>query len=281
MARRKGASPDDYSIDEQFAKYRGGFVKSVILERSGVPGFDRYPFHLPAIRNLSSLPLDPHMTFIIRENGSGKSTLVEAIAVAAGFNAEGGTKNFNFATRRSESPLHELITLARGVYRERDGYFLRAESYFNVATEIERLDKEPYGGAKIISYYGGKSLHEQSHGESFLALVDNRFGDNGLYILDEPEAALSPMRQLTLLHRMNQLIDKGGCQFIMATHSPILMAYPGATIYHLGQDGLTEVKYTETEHYRLTLDFLTNHERYLHHLFRDPDSSGELELFDE
>src|SRR5205085_2393360 len=148
---------------------------------------------------------------------TGKSTLIEAIAVAAGFNAEGGTKNFRFSTRSSESDLNEALVLARGVKRERDGFFLRAESLFNVATEIESLG--------VLGYYGGRSLHEQSHGESFLALVGNRFGGAGLYILDEPEAALSPSRQLALLKIVDHLVQNMRSQFIIATHSPILMAY--------------------------------------------------------
>jgi predicted ATPase len=176
-------------------------VRFVRLVREGVPSFERSPFSIPAIRELDELALDPKVTFLVGDNGTGKSTLVEAIAVTAGFNAEGGSKNFAFASRSSESELHRHIRIARGARRPRDGFFLRAESYFNVATEIERLDAEP-GGAPVIDSYGGLSLHEQSHGESFLALLRNRFGGDGLYILDEPEAALSPNRQLAMLALM-------------------------------------------------------------------------------
>ncbi len=168
------------------------------------------------------------MTYFVGENGSGKSTLLEAIAVAAGFNAEGGSMNFHFSTRSSESALAGALRLVRSVRRPRTGFFLRAESFFNLATAIEQLDKDP-GGSPIIDSYGGRSLHEQSHGESFLAVALHRFGPQGLYVLDEPEAALSPLRQMSMLRRMRDLVHQG-CQFIVATHAPILLAYPGASI---------------------------------------------------
>jgi predicted ATPase len=244
------------------------FVRAVALLREKIADADRYPFDIPAIRALDTLELHPKVTFLVGENGSGKSTLVEAIAVAAGYNAEGGGKNFNFASRKSESDLHTALRLVRGTRRPKTGYFLRAESYFNVATEIERLDREP-GGNRIIDSYGGKSLHEQSHGESFLALVQNRFGDDGFYILDEPEAALSPQRQLAFLVSLHELVRNGSSQFVIATHSPILLAYPEALIYHLGPDGIAKTLYEETEHYSLTRDFLVNRERYLRRLLGD------------
>src|SRR4051794_26740498 len=172
------------------------YLRAVRLVRDSVPDFNVYPFSIPSIRSLEQLDLDAKVTFLIGENGAGKSTLIEAIAVLAGFNAEGGSKNFQFGTRRSESCLHQFMRPVRGHRRPRDGFFLRAESYFNVATEIERLDAEPSRGPRIINNYGGVSLHEQSHGESFLALAKHRFGGHGLYILDEPEAALSPNASL-------------------------------------------------------------------------------------
>ena len=188
------------------------FVSRISLQRDKVESFDHYPFSLPAFRGLDQIDLHPKMTIFVGENGSGKSTLLEAVAVSLGFNAEGGGKNFRFDTRPSHSPLHEYLRVAKGVRRPKDGFFLRAESFFNVATEIERLDSEP-GGGRIISSYGGRSLHEQSHGEAFLALVTNRFRGDGLYILDEPEAALSPQRQLAVLSRIHDLVDEGS-QFI-------------------------------------------------------------------
>lgn len=208
--------------------------------------------------------LDTPVTFLVGENGSGKSTLLEAIAVSCGFNAEGGTRNFTFSTRATHSELGEYITVAKRRY-PRDGFFLRAESFYNVATNIDEMDEEPSFSPRLIDSYGGVSLHSQSHGESFLALVQNRFGGEGLYLLDEPEAALSPTRQLTLLGEMHQLVERNS-QFIIATHSPILMAYPGARIYELSENGIASVEYRETEHYQLTLRFLENPERMLRYL---------------
>ena len=221
-----------------------------------------FPFTLPAIRSLTRLPLHPNVTFLVGENGSGKSTLLEAIAVGMGFNAVGGSKNFKFATYESHSVLHDHLRLVRGFERPRDGFFLRAESFYNVSSEIERLDEEPWGGPPIKSYFGGKSLHVQSHGESFLTLFMERFRGQSFYMLDEPEAALSPQRQLALISRLHQLVGQR-CQFIIATHSPILMAYPNALIYEFGEHGIREIAYQDTEHYRVTHDFLANPERML------------------
>jgi predicted ATPase len=243
------------------------FVHHLKLLRDTVASFDRYPFNLPAVRDLDELPFHPKVTFIVGEIGSGKSTLLEAIAVALGFNAEGGTKNFNFGTRLSHSELHAHLRMSRGFRRPRDGFFFRAESYFNLATNIEELDREPARSRKIIESYGGRSLHEQSHGESFLALVMNRFGGHGLYILDEPEAALSPQRQLAVLARIHDLV-LGGSQFIIATHSPILMAYPESWIYSCTATGLARTQYEETEHFLVTRGFLANPQRTLRTLLR-------------
>ncbi|MFO1450725.1 MAG: AAA family ATPase [Opitutaceae bacterium] len=238
------------------------YLRRVTLLRDRIDSFDRFPFGLPAIRTLDHLDLHPKVTFLIGENGSGKSTLLEAIAVRLGFNAEGGSRNFRFGTRESHSELHQYLRITKGLKRPRDGYFLRAESFFNVATEIEELDAQPHAGPRIIDSYGGRSLHEQSHGESFLALMVERFGGQGVYLLDEPEAALSPKRQLAVLTRIHDLVNADS-QFIIATHSPILMAYPDATIYACGPDGLTPVAYEETDHFRITRDFLANPERML------------------
>ena len=242
------------------------YVGRVSLRREKVDSFDRYPFSLAAVRTLDQLDLHPKLTFFIGENGSGKSTLLEAIAISLGFNAEGGTKNFRFGTRASHSVLHEYLRIAKGVAKPKDGFFLRAESFFNVATEIEHLDAEPSFGRPVISSYGGRSLHEQSHGESFLALMTNRFGGRGFYILDEPEAALSPQRQLTVLSRIHDLIVDAS-QFVIATHSPILMAYPDSWIYECGAEGIRRIAYEDTEHYQVTKDFLANPKRMLDVLF--------------
>lgn len=241
------------------------FVHHLALRRDKVESFDRYPFNLPAVRTLERLEMHPQMTFLVGENGSGKSTLLEALAVSLGFNAEGGSKNFRFGTRLSHSELHAYLRVAKGYKAPRDGFFLRAESFFNVATEIERLDEEP-GGRGLIHSYGGRSLHEQSHGESFLALLHERFGGRGLYLLDEPEAALSPTRQLAALARIHALVQDGS-QFVIATHSPLLMAYPGAWIYRCGDGGVQRVAYEDTEHYRVTRDFIADPAAALRTLF--------------
>lgn len=238
------------------------FVSRVTLRRDIVNSFEHYPFSLPVVKNLNELNLHPRVTFLIGENGSGKSTLLEAIAVSLGFNAEGGSKNFRFDNRRSHSILHEFLRVARGIRRPKNSFFLRAESFFNVATEIEKLDAEPSFGPPIINYYGGVSLHEQSHGESFMALMTERFKGNGLFILDEPEAALSPQRQLAVLSRMHDLISDDS-QFIIATHSPILMAYPDSVIYQCNVEGIQKVDYEDTEHFQVTRDFLLNPQRML------------------
>jgi predicted ATPase len=242
------------------------YLTEIRLKREEVESFDRYPFSLAAVRPLEALELHPAVTFFVGENGSGKSTLLEAIAVACGFNAEGGSKNFRFDTRNSHSELHRFLQIARGYLRPRDGFFLRAESFFNVATEIEKLDAEPGPGPPIGPAYGKRSLHEQSHGESFLALLLNRFHGGGLYLLDEPEAALSPSRQLAVLSRLQELVQQKS-QFIIATHSPILMAYPNAWIYSFSPHGIERIAYEDTEHYRITRDFLSNPQRMLRELF--------------
>jgi predicted ATPase len=244
------------------------FVRSVVLKREQVESFETYPFSIPSIRNMSELELGSNVTLLAGENGSGKSTLVEAIAVALGFNAEGGSRNMTVSTRASHSSLHECLTVVKGARSARNGFFLRAESFFNVATHIEQLDEGPGSAAPLIAAYGGVSLHEQSHGESFLSLILNRFGPNGLYILDEPEAALSLRGNLALMRRMHDLVGEGS-QFIVATHSPILLGFPEARIYVLSEDGIAETRYEETEQYELTRSFLDDRERFLHYLFSD------------
>lgn len=210
---------------------------------------------------MGSLDFHPRVTFFVGENGSGKSTILEAIAIAAGLNAEGGSRNLRFASRSSESDLHRVIRLVRGVHRPRTAFFMRAESFFNVATQVEDLG--------VLDAYGGKSLHEQSHGEAFLSLVKHRFLDHGLYLLDEPEAALSPQRQLAFLTAMDSLVRKGGSQMLVATHSPILLSYPHSWIYLFNERGISRASLEETEHYSLTKDFLDHRERYLHRLIED------------
>jgi len=237
------------------------------LLRQNVPSFRAYPFSLPVVRNLGTLVLHPKVTYIIGENGTGKSTLLEAIAVAWGLNPEGGSRNFGFSTRPSHSDLSDVIRIVKGPSRPRDSFFLRAESFYNLGTEIERLDSEGFGPS-VINSYGGISLHEQSHGEAFFATFQERFGGGGLYILDEPEAALSPFRQMAFLSIMHDLIRQKS-QFIIATHSPIIMAYPDSAIFVLNEESIDEVSYLETEHYRVARDFLVNPQKSLQELLKD------------
>ncbi|TCO79442.1 AAA family ATPase [Marinisporobacter balticus] len=233
-------------IEDKFNQY----IREVELLKSKIPSTRQYPFDLPSVERLETLKFHPNVTFMIGENGSGKSTLLEAISVSCGFNPEGGSKNFNFATKATHSNLYQYLKLIKGVKKPRDGFFLRAESFYNVASNIEEL------GSDLLNSYGGQSLHAQSHGESFMSLVLNRFRGKGLYILDEPEAALSPTRQLALLSRIHQLVEDDS-QFVIATHSPIIMAYPNAKIYDV-DNGYDEIEYTETDHYCITKEFLNN-----------------------
>lgn len=234
--------------------------------REKVYAIDEYPFCLPAVKTLQELHLHPKVTYFVGENGMGKSTLLEAIAIAAGFNPEGGTFNFNFSTRNSHSELEQHLRLIKGIQKPKDGFFLRAETFYNLATHIEELDQEPKSGPRIIDQFGGISLHEQSHGESFFAAFMNRFRGNGLYILDEPEAALSPLRQLSMLSRMHELVQQSS-QFIVATHSPIIMAYPDSVIYEFTEDGLRKTNLENTGHYSIFKQFFEDKERLLFHLF--------------
>ncbi|HEX6748655.1 MAG TPA: AAA family ATPase [Longimicrobium sp.] len=239
------------------------YLGEVRLRRDEVPSFERYPFSLPAVRGLHRLPLHPSVTYFVGENGSGKSTLLEAIAVACGFNPEGGALHeVEFATRESHTDLHRWLDVRIPGRLEMRGYFLRAESFYNVATAVERQDEEKWMKAlprRNRDLYGGRALHEQSHGEAFLALFEHRLHGRMLVLLDEPEAALSPIRQmsfLTLLHRH----VRAGAQFVIASHSPIVLAYPVAWIYHFGEEGVRRTEYEETEHYQVYRDFLQNRE---------------------
>jgi predicted ATPase len=243
------------------------FLHSVSIDRGFVTDWDDHPFSVPAIQRLETLELHPKVTFFVGENGSGKSTLLEGIAEKLGFNIEGGTKNTNLEIGEYSSPLTRCLRLSRTSIRPMDGFFLRAESFFNFATLI---DEEKYG----TWCYGGKSLHEQSHGESFLATMQHRLGGHGLYLFDEPEAALSPQRQLSMLVRLHDLVDDFS-QFIIATHSPLIMAYPDAWIYHFGPEGIQRIDYEDTEHYQITRSFMRDPKIMLKRLLRRED---ELDL---
>ena len=233
------------------------------ISLTGQPDSDSYLCRLPVVRHLmeqSILSFSHPVTFFVGENGTGKSTLLEAIAVAYGFNAEGGSRNFDFSTEDTHSELYRHLTLSKSSY-PKDGFFLRAESFYNAASYLNEIYASEFR-TKQETPYGEISLHEQSHGESFLALVQNRFRGQGVYLLDEPEAALSPTRQLSLLCLIDELVKRDS-QFIIANHSPILMAYPNAVIYQFGEDGIEQVDYRETEHYRVTRHFLENPEHML------------------
>ena len=240
------------------------YIKSIYVNIEESVQSNEYPFSLPAVKNLTQLQFHPNITFLIGENGSGKSTILEAIATSYGFNPEGGTRNFNFSSFSSHSTLHDYIRVVKGAERPLDGFFFRAESFYNVATNIEELNREVPG---LLNSYGGTSLHAQSHGESFMSIFLHRFRGNSMYILDEPEAALSPSRQLTFIARLHELVEQG-CQFIIATHSPILMAYPNSIVYEI-KDDYQEVNARDTDHYQITKAFLDSPERMLQILMND------------
>lgn len=249
------------------------YVREVRISKE-IPG-NNYLSRLPMVRSLyemSGLSFHKKVTFIVGENGVGKSTLIEGLAVAMGFNPEGGTVNFNFATNDSHSDLHAYLTVSRGYKRHRDGFFLRAESFYNVASNIDEMDADPIDIPKVITNYGGVSLHKQSHGESFMALVENRFRGNGLYILDEPEAALSPMRLMRLMVCMQELVKKDS-QFIISTHSPILMTFPDAEVLEITENGIHTVNYKDTEHYIVTKRFMDAPERIIENLLGEDGRS--------
>lgn len=259
MARKRKSQPGPYLL---YLERRPGTGDSS----------DRYPFSIPAIRSIDRYEFHPRVTFLVGENGSGKSTLLEAVALKCGLNPEGGSRNFLFSTRDSHSALEEGLVLARALSLPADSYFLRAESFYNVASEIERLDRIPSESPPVTLAYGGKSLHEQSHGESFFALFEHRFRECGLYLLDEPEAALSPKRQLQFLALLHQYV-RNGCQFVIATHSPILMAYPDARIDLFSSSGIRTVAYEDTEHFLVTRGFLANPRRTLSLLMEEDNAT--------
>ena len=238
------------------------------IYKINIEDFEEYSYlrNIPSLKNFQGIKIHKPVTFLVGENGSGKSTLLEAIAIALGLNPEGGSKNFNFATKETHSELGKLLEIARGSRREEDGFFLRAESFYNLATEVEELASS--GFTNFYDSYGGKSLHDQSHGESFRSLILNRFRPRGIYLLDEPEAALSPTSQMSLLCIIDELVKKD-TQFIIASHSPIILAYPNADIYEFSEVGIEKKSYKETESYSVTKAFLDDPERMMNFLFDD------------
>lgn len=243
------------------------YLKRLTFNWDRADNRDEYPFNVPALAHCDSLDLNHNVVFFVGENGTGKSTLLEAIAYQSGFGIGGGDRNYDIGLSDESARLASIITLS-WMPKINQGFFLRAETFFNFARHLDEMSKDPYAGGKgVYNAYGGKSLNQQSHGEAFLSLFVNRFGGKSLYILDEPEAALSPQRQFAFLSVMQDLVQADRAQFIIATHSPILMAYPGAKIYECGEEGFKSINYYETDHYRLTKAFLENPERFFKQLF--------------
>jgi predicted ATPase len=239
------------------------YLREVSL-RPGAETRDGYPYDIPAVRGLGRLQLHADVTFFVGENGSGKSTVLEAIALALGYAPEGGTRNVRLETVESVSDLHRSLRLVKSYAKPTDGYFLRAESFFNLATYMDQVG--------YLEGYGSRSLHSRSHGEAFLVLLTDKLRGHGLYLFDEPEAALSPSRQLAALARIHQLVQDGS-QLIIATHSPILLSYPRAQILRFGEAGITPIAYEETEHYAVTRDFLNHYPRRLEQLLGEEEDS--------
>lgn len=238
----------------------GLLLKSVLLLRENIKSFDSYPFSIPAIKSLDQIEFKSRVTFFVGENGSGKSTLLEAIAGQCNFNVAGGGRNNTYEVHAAESALTDYIRLS-WMPKVTNGFFLRAESFYHFATHIDMVDDTGYKD------YGGRSLHQQSHGESFMSLFTNRFNQKAIYLLDEPEAALSPSRQLAFLRILHDLCSARDAQFIIATHSPILMGYPDSVILNFDNGRIDEVDYEMTEHYQITKYFLQHREKVLTDIF--------------
>lgn len=246
------------------------FLRAVHLKETP-NNLDAFPFTIPSLhRGNLHIDFPTPVTFFVGENGSGKSTVMEAIAIGCGFNPSGGSRNNVYDYTPTESALADRMRFVWN-FKMTQGFFLRAESFFNFASHIDELRRGPAGG-NAYEPYGGQSLHEKSHGESFMALFENRF-KNGMYLLDEPEAALSPKQQLVFLARLHELLKSGTSQFIIATHSPILLSYPGARIYSFDENGIRPVEYKETEHFQVTRDFLNAHESFYRHLLKDENET--------
>ncbi|MGA4721133.1 AAA family ATPase [Fictibacillus nanhaiensis] len=240
------------------------FLKRIKLLRDEIESFKEYPFSIPAISKLDEIHLEKNVTFLVGENGTGKSTLLEAIADKCDFHTAGGGRNNMYEVHASESELGNYIRLS-WLPKVSNGFFLRAESFYSFATHLEEVDNTGFRD------YGGRSLHKQSHGESFLSLFLNRFQGKSIYLLDEPEAALSPSRQLTFLKIIHDLTTQGETQFIIATHSPILLGYPNADILSFDDEEISSIDYESTDHFQVTKYFLNNREKMMKELLKDDD----------
>ncbi|MDQ0901986.1 MULTISPECIES: AAA family ATPase [unclassified Paenibacillus] len=240
------------------------YLRSLEILRNDRTDPKTYPFSIPAVKSLNSLSFRTNVTFLVGENGSGKSTLLEAIAYQSGFNTAGGGKNNYYDVDASHSILGDHIRLS-WMPKITNGFFLRAETFYHFASHLDTLPES-------LQYYGGRSLHEQSHGEAFLSLFKHRFGKKAIYLLDEPEAALSPARQLALMRVIKDLEKEA--QFIIATHSPILLGFPDAQIINFDVHPVEEIRYEDTLHYIITRRFLENRKTVLQELFSDSDDEN-------
>ncbi|QED47958.1 AAA family ATPase [Cytobacillus dafuensis] len=238
------------------------FLKRITLLQNNIPSYSQYPFSIPSIKSMDEIILKKNVTFFVGDNGSGKTTLLEAIAEKCGFNTAGGGRNNSYEVHASVSSLGEFIRLS-WMPKVTNGFFLRAESFYHFASHLDEVDDTGFRD------YGGVSLHEQSHGESFLSLFLNRFKGEAIFLLDEPEAALSPQRQLSFMRIIRDLTQNEQAQFIIATHSPILLGFPDATILNFDKGEISEIGYEDTDHYQITKYFLQHRERFLAEIFSD------------
>jgi predicted ATPase len=250
-------------------------LKKIALLRDRVTDWKAYPFSVPTIGRIQEIVLHSRICFFAGENGSGKSTLLEAIAAHYGFGREGGNRSFFNDSTESNHSIDPLVKALRLSFDKRTGrgFFLRAESFFNVASHIDKLDEEPGAGPPLKYYYGGISLHERSHGETFFTLLDLKFRRNGLFLLDEPEAALSPQRQLAFLILLHDVLKKyKDAQFIISTHSPLLLGYPKAQILSFDDGVIHEIQYEDTAPLQIVKRFLNDREEFLEKLLHEPPS---------
>ncbi len=243
-------------------------LREIRIQKEKVKDWEEYPFSIPVIKNLNEIQFKSKICFFVGENGSGKSTLLEGIAENYGLGREGGSRNISFQTSNevSSTKLSEVLRL-RWSQKILNGYFLRAESFFNVANYLDELAKEPWIGKTAYDGYGGKSPHKRSHGEAFFTLFQERLSEGGFLLLDEPEAALSPQRQLSFLIVLHDILKNENTQIIIASHSPIILAFPGAQILSFDSGQIEEITYENTKPYQIVKNFVQNPKAYFNRLF--------------